>query len=94
MAESMICRNGIEVTFKSHFSLPPQPFLPDGALPLSPPEGVGVVLGQLPPGPGWLEGPRDDPPDPLLDPPAFAELLPPPPLDMMITSVVGITHTE
>jgi hypothetical protein len=30
----------------------------EGALPRLPPEGFPVVLGQLPPGPGWLEGPR------------------------------------
>lgn len=29
-----------------------------GPLPRPPPEGLPVVLGQLPPGPGWLEGPR------------------------------------
>lgn len=29
-----------------------------GALPLSRPEGLPVVLGQFPPCPGWLDGPR------------------------------------
>lgn len=28
------------------------------AFPLLPPDLFGVVLGQLPPGPGWLEGGR------------------------------------
>lgn len=29
-----------------------------GPFPRPPPEGLPVVLGQFPPGPGWLEGPR------------------------------------
>lgn len=33
-------------------------FLFGGALPLSRPEGLPVVLGQFPPCPGWLDGPR------------------------------------
>lgn len=33
-------------------------FLLGGALPLSRPEGLPVVLGQFPPCPGWLDCPR------------------------------------
>tara|TARA_Y100000590_G_C15046349_1_gene760864 strand:- start:334 stop:504 length:171 start_codon:yes stop_codon:yes gene_type:complete len=36
----------------------------DGAFPRPPPDGAPVVLGQLPPGPEWLDGPR-----PPLEPP-------------------------
>ena len=39
-----------------------------GAFPRLPPEGFPVVEGQLPPGPGWLEGPRPPPLFPPEDP--------------------------
>ncbi len=47
----------------------------EGPLPRLPPDGLPVVLGQLPPGPGWLDGPRPpdeprgaEPPEPLREP--------------------------
>lgn len=39
----------------------------DGPLPLPPPDGLPVVDGQLPPGPGCDDGPRDPPFPELLE---------------------------
>lgn len=42
----------LHIYIRQQLSTVHHPFLPGIALPRSPPEGLGVVLGQLPPGPG------------------------------------------